>query len=146
MINNYTADSDNITNQMKLNSIMTKCLNSANMSYPIYIIPDTEETHKFAALMNDTWVNSGSVRNAAVPQTIYLHDHLDFIFLDSELRLEEASNLQPVHIALVFGDHPLTNTYFHTFHLSLQCAMSLKKKSKKRFTVEDCDWSHLKEF
>merc|ERR1740128_838777 len=62
--------------------------------------------------MNDTWVNSGSVRNAAVPQTIYLHDHLDFIFLDSELRLEEASNLQPVHIALVFGDHPLTNTSY----------------------------------
>ena len=30
--------------------------------------------------------------------------------------------------------------------LSLQCAMSFLKKSKKRFTVEDCDWSHLKEF
>ena len=24
--------------------------------------------------------------------------------------------------------------------------MSFLKKSKKRFTVEDCDWSHLKEF
>ena len=30
--------------------------------------------------------------------------------------------------------------------LSLHCAMSFFKKSKKRFTVKDCDWSHLKEF
>ena len=30
---------------------------------------------------------------------------------------------------------------------SLQCAMSFFFLSKKkRFTIEDCDWSHLKEF
>ena len=85
----------------------------ANVSYAIYVVPNTAQVQQFASLMNRTWVESGEISNPILPHPINLHSELHFIFLATEAELEVTNSMvdnpYPVHLAIVFSDDPMTN-------------------------------------
>lgn len=80
---------------------------SANRSYALYVVPDTEEVRHFTAQMNETWVKSGKIPPSDLPAG------LDFVYLKDEKELERYNSMNdndnPVHLAIVFDADPLTN-------------------------------------
>ena len=78
---------------------------SANRSYALYVVPDTEEVRHFTAQMNETWVKSGKIPPSDAG--------LDFVYLKDEKELERYNSMNdndnPVHLAIVFDADPLTN-------------------------------------
>ena len=82
---------------------------SANRSYALYVVPDTEEVRHFTAQMNETWVKSGKFPHFDPS----FHTGLDFVYLKDEKELEQYNTMNdndnPVHLAIVFDADPLTN-------------------------------------
>lgn len=86
--------------------------NSTNV---IYIVPNTNETVRFAEEMFDYW------RESLVPVDVNeeLLPSLEFVFLDNETQLESIYAMtdlaKPVQLAVVFDDDPFVNMSVHPY-------------------------------